>query len=84
MKHPGEVARRKSRERGQVSRQHSMAMDKLGLATEAELFAYAYEHGLAPAPRLPITAEVAHLRLPAHVQVENVTFCRAYELASDS
>lgn len=67
-----------------ISRQRSMAMDKLGLSTEAELFAYAYEHGLVPAPRLPMTTEVTHLRLPAHVHVENVTFCSACELNLDA
>lgn len=59
-------------------------MEKLGLRTEAELFAYAYEQGLVPAPRLPMTPEVTHLRLPAHVHVENVTFCSACELDLDA
>ncbi len=46
-----QIATRLGRTVSTISRQRIMAMDKLGVRTEADLFTYAYEQGLAPAPR---------------------------------
>lgn len=46
-----EIAAQLGRTVSTISRQRIMAMDKLGIRTEAELFAYAYEQGLTPVAR---------------------------------
>jgi two-component system capsular synthesis response regulator RcsB len=78
-----QIAAKLGRTISTISRQRTMGMEKLGLRTDAELFAYAYEHGLAPAPRVPMATAVAHLQLPAHLHLENVTVCSACELNLD-
>lgn len=46
-----QIATRLGRTVSTISRQRIMAMQKLGVRSEADLFTYAYEQGLAPAPR---------------------------------